>query len=267
MDLPEVLGARAGRAQELAGQLVPELRDRARQRAGRRRQRSAGAARAWSRSASSSSGTSRSPTTPSELLDDLDELPGWPERVKSDAGQLDRPQRGRRGRVRALRRGRRAHRRAHHRVHDAPGHAVRLHVLPARAGAPARRASSSRAREYADAVNEVVASAARETAVERQLGERDEARRVHRPLRRSTRSTASRSRSGSPTTCSWTTAPARSWRCPAATSATSSSRASTACRSSPVVVPAEQVDALSLGGSGRGAAGGRLGRGVRAAPA
>ena len=41
---------------------------------------------------------------------------------------------------------------------------------------------------------------------------------------RSTPSTTSRSRSGSPTTCSWATAPARSWRCPRTTSATSSSR-------------------------------------------
>ena len=38
-----------------------------------------------------------------------------------------------------------------------------------------------------------------------------------------TRSTASRSRCSSPTTCSWATAPARSWPCPARTSATGTS--------------------------------------------
>ena len=40
----------------------------------------------------------------------------------------------------------------------------------------------------------------------------------------STPTTASACRSGSPTTCSWSTAPAPSWRCPRTTSATSSSR-------------------------------------------
>ena len=39
-----------------------------------------------------------------ELLDDLDKLEGkWPERVSADAGQLDRPLRGRRGRLHAVR--------------------------------------------------------------------------------------------------------------------------------------------------------------------
>ena len=41
----------------------------------------------------------------------------------------------------------------------------------------------------------------------------------------------SRSRSGSPTTCSWSTAPARSWPCRGTTSATSSSRTCSRCRS------------------------------------
>ena len=48
---------------------------------------------------------------------------------------------------------------------------------------------------------------------------------------RSTPSTASRSRSGSPTTCSWSTARARSWPCPPTTSATLRSPRSTALRS------------------------------------
>ena len=49
---------------------------------------------------------------------------------------------------------------------------------------------------------------------------------------RPTRPTASRCRSSSPTTCWPATAPARSWPCPATTSATGNSPASSACRSS-----------------------------------
>ena len=48
----------------------------------------------------------------------------------------------------------------------------------------------------------------------------------------STRSPGSRCRCTSPTTCSWATAPARSWRCRARTSATGTSPRPTACRSS-----------------------------------
>ena len=47
------------------------------------------------------------------------------------------------------------------------------------------------------------------------------------------RSPARRCRCGSPTTCSWATARARSWACPRTMSATSSSRRATSCRSSP----------------------------------
>ncbi len=52
---------------------------------------------------------------------------------------------------------------------------------------------------------------------------------------RSIPSTASRFRSGSPTTCSWAMAPARSWPCPVTTSATSSLPGHSTCRSSGVV--------------------------------
>ncbi len=44
-------------------------------------------------------------------------------------------------------------------------------------------------------------------------------------------STASSCRCSSPTTCSWSTAPERSWRCPRTTSATTPSRAPSGCRS------------------------------------
>ena len=56
-------------------------------------------------------------------------------------------------------------------------------------------------------------------------------RRLHRLATRSIRSTASRCRSGSPTTCSSATAPARSWPCRRTTSATSNSPSSSSCRS------------------------------------
>ena len=59
-----------------------------------------------------------------------------------------------------------------------------------------------------------------------------EDRRVHRRVRDQPRQRRARSRSSSPTTCSWATAPGRSWRCPRTTSATSSSPASSTCRSS-----------------------------------
>ena len=58
-----------------------------------------------------------------------------------------------------------------------------------------------------------------------------EGRRLHRAVTRSTRSTASRSRSGSPTTSSWDTAPARSWPCRRTTSATTRSPSATGSRS------------------------------------
>ncbi len=57
---------------------------------------------------------------------------------------------------------------------------------------------------------------------------------------RSTRSTASGSRSGRPTTCWPTTAPARSWRCPRTTSATWTSRRRSTCRYAGSSTPARR---------------------------
>ncbi len=65
---------------------------------------------------------------------------------------------------------------------------------------------------------------------------------------RSIRSTASASRSGSPTTCCSATAPARSWPCRRTTSATASSRASSRCRSAKSSRP---TPTLGLGGGQR----------------
>ena len=75
-----------------------------------------------------------------------------------------------------------------------------------------------------------------------------EGRLRHRPDARSIRSPASRCRSGSPTSCWSTTAPARSWACPGTTSATSSSRGSTACRSRSSSQPrtAKPLDAATM---------------------
>ncbi len=56
-------------------------------------------------------------------------------------------------------------------------------------------------------------------------------RRLHRRVRDQPGQRTSASRSGSPTTCSWATAPARSWPCRRTTSATWSSRRSSTCRS------------------------------------
>ena len=70
----------------------------------------------------------------------------------------------------------------------------------------------------------------RSTEIERQDAGPREDRRLPRPATRSTRSTASASRSGPPTTCSPTTATAPSWRFPRTTSATSTSPARSICR-------------------------------------
>ena len=75
-----------------------------------------------------------------ELLDALDGLEGWPERVKLMQAQLDRPL----GRPRARVRGRRRRRPAA-RLHDASRHAVRrdLHGGCARASARATRGAAA----------------------------------------------------------------------------------------------------------------------------
>ena len=131
---------------------------------------------------------------------------------EGDAAQLDRPQRGRGGRLHDRRRRSRGRELA--RLHDPARHALRRDLHGAGARASAGRRSSRRRR-----------SARRSTAYQR-AGARARAtasapswrrrRPASSPARtRSTRSTASRSRSGSPTTCWRATAPARSWPCPA----------------------------------------------------
>ena len=101
VDLPEAVRARAGLPQGGRGQLVPEGRHRAGQRAGHRRRAASAAARAvelrqleqW---------FFRITDYADRLLDDLETI-DWPHARRDDAAQLDRPLRGRRGHVLAAR--------------------------------------------------------------------------------------------------------------------------------------------------------------------
>ena len=141
------------------------------------------------------------------------------------AAQLDRPLRGRARRLRD-----RGPRRA--------GHAS---SRPGRTRCSARRSWwSPPTRKLADElVHRRAAGGVRGVPGRGPQGHRHRAA-GHRPAARpasswactrSTRSTASGSRSGPPTTCWPTTAPARSWRCPGRTSATGTSPRRSTCRS------------------------------------
>ena len=115
------------------------------------------------------------------------------------------------------------------RVHDPARHAVRGDVHGPGAGAPAGRdPDRARAARRGRGVRRN-----RPRRRPRSTGCRPSGRRRASPSAptRSTRSTASGSRSSSPTTSWAATAPARSWPSPPTTSATSSSRRRSACRS------------------------------------
>ena len=117
------------------------------------------------------------------------------------------------------------------RLHHAPRHPVRRDVLRAwrrsiRTSLRARRGHRARAG----------GPRLRQPRADREPGGARRRPSARRPACRSgapssTPSTASGSRCGSPTTSSWSTAPARSWRCPATTSATSPSPSASASRS------------------------------------
>ena len=136
VDLPAAVRARPGLPQGGRGQLVPEGRDRARQRAGDRRPLRA-LRHARSRSRQLEQWFFRITDYADRLLDDLADI-DWPRARRDDAAQLDRPLRGRRGHVPL--RGARARLRG---LHHAAGHAVRRDVLRHGAGAP-RRAAAGR---------------------------------------------------------------------------------------------------------------------------
>ena len=125
---------------------------------------------------------------------------------------------------------RRVHERAdrHSGVHDAARHDLRRDVPRARARASARRpADDGRAARPGRRIQ----AAGGETGPRVAQGEQGEDRRLHRFVRAQSGHADSRSPSGSPTTCSWSTAPARSWPFPGTTSAISSLRKPSICRS------------------------------------
>ncbi len=161
------------------------------------------------------------------LLDDLDGL-DWPESAQGDAAELDRPHRRRRGRLPPSTAATSSFTRLHHPAR----HAVRRDLHGARARAPAGRRPSPPPAQRDAGATPTSRRPARKSDLERTDAGQGEDRRLHRRATPSIRSTASASRSGSPTTCSSATAPAPSWPCPATTSATSSSPRSSTCRSS-----------------------------------
>ena len=158
------------------------------------------------------------------LLDDMELLEDWPERVLS----MQRNWIGRSEGAEVL-----FHQRdldaVDQRLHDAARHALRRDVLRPGAGASADPARWSRARiaRRGAGLRAPPLGSPRGGA---RAGQGQDGR-LHRAARSRTRSRARRSRSGSPTTSCWATAPARSWPCPRTTSATSSSRRPTGCRS------------------------------------
>ena len=128
------------------------------------------------------------------LLDDLDDR-----RVAlargHHAAQLDRALRGRRGPVQRARDGRRLPR-----LHHAAGHAVRRDLLRHGARAPRRAAAGRGHRARGGGPRLRQPRADRVPRGPRRRRARED-RRAARPLASSTRSTASASRCGSPTTC------------------------------------------------------------------
>ena len=172
VDLPAPVRGRPGLPQERGRQVVPERPDRARERAGDRRALRALRSRgrgAHARAVVVQDHRLRRPPA------------GRPRRGalaragRDDAAQLDRPLAGRRGRLRPRRRHR------PERVHDPARHALRRHVLRARAGASAgdragrrRRARAGRGRLRAPHRRPLGGRARR--------GARED-RRLHRPVR------------------------------------------------------------------------------------
>ena len=161
------------------------------------------------------------------LLDDLNQLEGfWPQKVirmqrnwigRSVGADIDFEIEGRDGHG--------------HGLLDAPRHAARRDVLRRRArqrpGGRARRGLVGRGAHAVPGLPRARPARDRHRAAEHRPPEDRASSSI---ATRSTRSTASGCRSGPPTTCSPTTATARSWPSPRTISATSTSRARSTCR-------------------------------------
>ena len=127
VDLLAVLEARACRAPRVSGELVPQLQDRSRKRAGHgrrmlalpRRCREARPHAVVFQDHRLRAGAARRPRPARRLA----------RAREADAGELDRPFGRRRGRLRAPSRRGQRRRPDDHRVHDAPRHALRMQLL------------------------------------------------------------------------------------------------------------------------------------------
>ena len=192
VDLPAPLRARPGLPQGGRGQLVPERPDRARQRAGHRRALRALRPRGRGPPA-------RAVVLPHHRLRRPPARRPRDDRVararQDHAAQLDRPLRGRRGRVPLRGAGDRLPG-----LHHPPGHAVRRDVLRPGARAPRRAAPGRRhrARGGGSRLRQPRADGV-QRGPRRPRPHQD--RRAARAARSPTRSTASSSRCTSPTTC------------------------------------------------------------------
>ena len=232
--VPAVPRARPGLPQGELGQLVPQGPDRAGQRAGGRR-RCASAAAAVVTKRQLTQWYFKITEYAERLLDDMDRAGRRLARAGADhAAQLDRPLRRR---LRRLRGSTGPRDEPVTRLHHPARHPVRRDVLRGRA----------RRRRWPPRSSPMISGPTFEAYLEQdQAGHRDRAA-VHRPAEdrrlpgratRSTRSTASRSRSTPPTTCWPSTAPARSWPCRPTISATWTSPGRSTCRSRRSSTPA-----------------------------
>ena len=159
-----------------------------------------------------------------ELLEALDGLQRLARARARDAGELDRPQRGLRDRLPLCARhpqGALGSDGALQGVHHARRHALRRHLHGGRRRAPDRARRGAAAIAAAGGVRRGVPPRQRHGSRRRHPGEEGHADRA---ARAASASPARRCRCGSPTTCSWATARARSWACRRTMSATSSSR-------------------------------------------